>query len=276
MQTTEIAKLVSEAWRELAPEEKAKWEAEAQKDKARYEVEKAMYKGPWKIPANKRAPKDPSAPKRPMSAFLSYSNKLRASLKKQNPNATNADLSKMLSITWKQLSDEERKKFMDEEAELRAKYKVEMAEWRQKHAEEKRAERMEREALALKTAEAQAQARPALEAAALQQQALAAQQQQANLAAAASFQQQMMAARAQQQTDINVGSQQGHGPTGDGQQGQDAQGMANNMFGMNPMGMAGAAQLGMQINPSMLANNPFLAQQFQQQMQLQQLLGTFG
>ena len=58
--------MVSEAWRELNPEDKEVWEKKARKDKARYEVEKAMYKGPWKVPANKRTPKDPSAPKRPM------------------------------------------------------------------------------------------------------------------------------------------------------------------------------------------------------------------
>lgn len=61
-QTTDIAKLVSEAWRELDPDEKEVWEKKARKDKARYEVEKAMYKGPWKVPANRRTPKDPTAP----------------------------------------------------------------------------------------------------------------------------------------------------------------------------------------------------------------------
>jgi HMG (high mobility group) box len=60
IQTTDIAKLVSEAWRELDPDEKEDWEKKARKDKARYEVEKAMYKGPWKVPANRRTPKDVS------------------------------------------------------------------------------------------------------------------------------------------------------------------------------------------------------------------------
>ena len=289
-QTTDIAKLVSEAWRDLDPEEKLKWENEAQKDKARYEVEKAMYKGPWKVLANKRAPKDPSAPKRPMSAFLSYSNKLRASLKKQNPNATNSDLSKMLSVTWKQLGERERKKFMDEEAELRAKYKIAMAEWRQRNNEEKRLEREEREANAMKTAEAQALARPAMEqAAALHQQAMAAQQQ-ANLAAAATFQQQMAASGGQgdipEQQQPTEGGEPGSDslapePSASGdelppegqdatpqnqQENQDAQAATANGTFMN-MGMPG-----MPMNPTMLANNPFLAQQFQQ-MQLQQFLG---
>ncbi|KAL7561874.1 hypothetical protein ACA910_014249 [Epithemia clementina (nom. ined.)] len=151
--TTDIAKLVSEAWRELAPDQKEVWEKKARKDKARYEVEKAMYKGPWKVPANKRTPKDPSAPKRPMSAFLAFSNKRRAALKRQHPDATNADLSKMLSKTWKEAPEELRRKYMDEEAELRQTYKVSMAKWRKKVAEEKKAERKEREAMAMQTAE---------------------------------------------------------------------------------------------------------------------------
>jgi HMG (high mobility group) box len=153
-QTTDIAKLVSEAWREMGAEEKDSWEQKARKDKARYEVEKAMYKGPWKIPANKRTPKDPTAPKRPMSAFLAFSNKRRAGLKRENPDATNADLSKMLSKTWKEAPDELRKKYMEEEAALRATYKVEMAKWRKRVAEEKKSERDEREAVAMQAAEA--------------------------------------------------------------------------------------------------------------------------
>ena len=152
--TTDIAKLVSEAWREMPPEEREGWEEKARQDKARYEMERSLYKGPWKIPANKRTPKDPSAPKRPMSAFLAYSNKRRAALKRQHPDATNADLSKMLSKTWKELSMDLKSKYMEEEAELRAKYKVEMAKWRKKVAEEKKAERKEREAMALQAAEA--------------------------------------------------------------------------------------------------------------------------
>jgi hypothetical protein len=113
-----------------------------------------MYKGPWKIPANKRTPKDPTAPKRPMSAFLAFSNKRRAALKRQHPDATNADLSKMLSKTWKEAPDELRRKYMEEEAGLREMYKVEMAKWRKKVAEEKKAERKEREAMAMQAAEA--------------------------------------------------------------------------------------------------------------------------
>ena len=45
IQTTEIAKLVSEAWKKLTPEERKEWDDAAEKDKTRYEAEKTMYKG---------------------------------------------------------------------------------------------------------------------------------------------------------------------------------------------------------------------------------------
>jgi len=144
--TTDIAKLVSESWKSLPPGEREKWEQKAETDRARYEEEKATYKGPWKVPAqNKRSTKDPSAPKRPMSAFLAYSNSRRAGLKRLNPKATNADLSKMLSKTWKELAADERAKYMEEEADLRAKYKQNMAVWRKKAAKQKKLERAEEE-----------------------------------------------------------------------------------------------------------------------------------
>ena len=87
------------------------------------------------------------------SAFLAFSNKRRAALKRQHPDATNADLSKMLSKTWKEAPEELRRKYMDEEAELRQTYKVAMAKWRKKVSDEKKAERKEREAMAMQTAE---------------------------------------------------------------------------------------------------------------------------
>ena len=138
--------MVSEAWKALVPEDREEWELKAEADRARYEEEKANYKGPWKIPAhNKRSTKDPSAPKRPMSAFLAYSNSRRAGLKRLNPKATNSDLSKMLSKSWKELDGEERAKYMEEEAGKRNQYKIDMAVWRKKAAKQKKLERVEEE-----------------------------------------------------------------------------------------------------------------------------------
>lgn len=146
--------MVSEAWKGLDPDDRKEWEGKAEKDKARYEAEKAMYKGPWKIPSNKRKVKDPSAPKRPMSAFLAYSNSRRAKLKQEQPKSTNADLSRMLSKSWKELDPQERAVYMAEERKLREQYKTEMSEWRKKCAEQKKVEREEREMMAMQAAEA--------------------------------------------------------------------------------------------------------------------------
>ena len=54
-----------------------------------------MYEGPLKV-ANKRAKKDPSAPKRAMSAFLHFSQSMRPRLRNTYPDAKNMDMSKML------------------------------------------------------------------------------------------------------------------------------------------------------------------------------------
>lgn len=54
-----------------------------------------MYDGPLKVP-NKRAKKDPLAPKRAMSAFLHFSQSMRPRLRDTYPDAKNMDMSKML------------------------------------------------------------------------------------------------------------------------------------------------------------------------------------
>lgn len=153
-QTVQIAKLVAEAWKKLSPEEREKWEVMASRDKARYEMEKTMYKGPWKVPAIKRSLKDPSAPKRPMSAFLAYSNSRRAMVKKQNPQLGNAELSKQLSTMWKEAPDDIRQKYKDQEFSKRQAYKSAMAEWKKKTSEGKRIERQVREDVALQRVDA--------------------------------------------------------------------------------------------------------------------------
>ena len=69
---TSISKLVSDEWKALSDRERREWSERARLDKDRYNAEKSLYTGPWQIPS-KRTRKDPSAPKRPMSAFLFYS-----------------------------------------------------------------------------------------------------------------------------------------------------------------------------------------------------------
>ena len=142
--------MVSQAWKKLPVDEREQWEEMARQDKARYEMEKSMYTGPWKVPATKRVSKDPKAPKRPMSAFLSFSNSKRAYVKNKHKDAKNAEVSRILAQMWKDADAETKKVFIDEEFALRQQYKIRMTEWKRQSEEEIKTMRIERENEAMK------------------------------------------------------------------------------------------------------------------------------
>jgi len=144
-----VAKLVAAAWRELSQEDRAIWDKRSSDDKKRYEVEKAMYTGPWKIPASKRARKDPNAPKRPMSAFLAYSQRMRSVAKQDNQHLSNTEISKLLAEMWREAPDDIRREHIEQESEQRARYKLLMGDWRSKQEEALLSQRKQREQIAL-------------------------------------------------------------------------------------------------------------------------------
>lgn len=133
----DVSKRSSEKWKKLTPEERAYWDEKARLDKERYNREKANYTGPWQVPW-KRAKKDPSAPKRPMSAFLYFSQDRRKGIKEANPGMKNTEISRILGEMWKEATDEERAPHIENEAEERKKYKVKIAEWKSQEAERKK------------------------------------------------------------------------------------------------------------------------------------------
>lgn len=139
----------------MAADERAKWDEKARLDRERYEVEKSMYKGPWKVPASQKSKvkarrTDADAPKRPMSAFLSYSNSKRAALRKTNPRLTNGDMSKMLAKMWREAPDEEKREHIEREERLREIYLKDMAAWRERTKKEQNEIREKREEAALR------------------------------------------------------------------------------------------------------------------------------
>lgn len=143
---TEISKRSAEMWRNLPAEDRAHWDDVAAKDKQRYMVEKASYTGPWQVPW-KRAKKDPSAPKRPMSAFLYFSQGRRRTIKESNQDLKNTEVSRLLGGMWRKASEEERKPYIEKEKKERAKYKVAIADWRKDYearkAEEQRKQKQQ-------------------------------------------------------------------------------------------------------------------------------------
>jgi len=148
------AKLISEQWRNLSASKRAIWIEKANKDKLRYEMEKSMYIGPWKLPTgNKRAKKDPKAPKRPMSAFLAYSKKMRSQVKNDHTSINNINVSKVLAEMWRNSPKDERDAFIEKEAQERAVYKVATLKWRKQRDEKIATERNERESFAREAVE---------------------------------------------------------------------------------------------------------------------------
>lgn len=141
---TEVSRRSAEIWRNLSAEEKAHWEDIAAKDKERYMTEKASYHGPWQVPV-KRARKDPSAPKRPMSAFLYFAVGKRSIIRKENPEMVNTDVSRLLGEMWRNASESVREPFVEKEKKEREKYKIAMAKWREENEAKKEKERKQKE-----------------------------------------------------------------------------------------------------------------------------------
>lgn len=126
---TDISKRSAEMWRNLPADQRGHWDEVAAKDKQRYIAEKSTYTGPWQVPY-KRAKKDPSAPKRPMSAFLYFSQGKRKSISDKNPDMKNTEISRLLGEMWRNSTEEERRPHVEKEKEEREKYKKAISEWR--------------------------------------------------------------------------------------------------------------------------------------------------
>jgi len=146
----DVSKQSSDRWKKLSLEERAVWDQKAKEDKERYNLEKASYTGPWQVPW-KRAKKDPSAPKRPMSAFLFFSQDKRRMIKGENPGMRNTEISRVLGEMWKEASDDQKSPHVEREAKERAKYKLDIAKWRKEdivRKEEAKKEQIEQAKLA--------------------------------------------------------------------------------------------------------------------------------
>ncbi|KAI3727710.1 hypothetical protein L6452_16328 [Arctium lappa] len=75
---------------------------------------------------------DPNKPKRPASSFLLFSKQARKDLAKEKPGISNAQLTALISVKWKELSEEEKQKWNGEAAEAMEAYKKEMEEYKKK------------------------------------------------------------------------------------------------------------------------------------------------
>ncbi|KAI7907098.1 high mobility group box domain-containing protein [Cokeromyces recurvatus] len=75
----------------------------------------------------RRSKKDPSAPKRGLSAYMFFSQENRAKVKEENPTATFGQLGKLLGEKWKAMSDEEKKPYIEKAEKDKERYEKEKA-----------------------------------------------------------------------------------------------------------------------------------------------------
>jgi len=113
----------------LASHWKSEWLGEQGKKTAKKRGRKVTKK-------KKGAKKDKDAPKRAKSAYLFFSVKERAELKKKNPDLMFGELTKKVAKKWNNASEATRKKYEQKAEEDKKRYEREMKAYRKKKKEE--------------------------------------------------------------------------------------------------------------------------------------------
>jgi len=73
--------------------------------------------------------KDPNAPKRGLSAWIIFTNEQRPIFKENNPESSTTELTTLMSQEWKNMTDEDKKKYTDLAVVDKQRYMKEMEEY---------------------------------------------------------------------------------------------------------------------------------------------------
>ncbi|KAL6174816.1 hypothetical protein ACLB2K_051461 [Fragaria x ananassa] len=72
---------------------------------------------------------DPNKPKRPASSYILFSKEARKNLMEERPGISNSTITALISVKWKELSEEDRKVWNDQADEAMEAYKKELEEY---------------------------------------------------------------------------------------------------------------------------------------------------
>uniref|UniRef100_A0A2C9WC65 HMG box domain-containing protein n=1 Tax=Manihot esculenta TaxID=3983 RepID=A0A2C9WC65_MANES len=97
--------------------------------KKKEKTENIIKKTKEKRQKKKQQNADPNKPKRPASSFLLFNKEARKCLMQERPGITNSTLNALISVKWKELSEEERQIWNVKAAEAMEVYKKEMEEY---------------------------------------------------------------------------------------------------------------------------------------------------
>lgn len=162
---TELTKIVGAEWKAMTAEEKLPFESEAKENKENFNREMNEYKQTeiyaafqtklqnWKISQKEKAaaqmdvegederplvrakalkrPKDPNAPKKPMTGFFIFQTGRRPELKEVNPGKKHTELVKMASEEWKGMSAEQKEPYEAQAREKKAAYNEQMKAYKE-------------------------------------------------------------------------------------------------------------------------------------------------
>jgi hypothetical protein len=89
----------------------------------------------------KREPKDPNAPKKPLTGYMTFCQEERENIKSENPEMKAKEIMSELGNRWKSLSEAEKKKYNDQYKAAKAKYDEEMKKYKAEKGEESEEEK---------------------------------------------------------------------------------------------------------------------------------------
>lgn len=147
---TELGKLFGQRWRALNDKSKKKYETLAAKDKARYVTEEAEWKTnhPEEVQLmaqqkkrlrdakNEPAKKAKTGPKKPLSAFMYFSQERRATVRLENPNIGFGEVAKKLGLIWQNMTDRAKMRYLALSEQDKVRYKDQMALERESQAKQ--------------------------------------------------------------------------------------------------------------------------------------------
>merc|ERR1711964_231949 len=84
------------------------------------------------VKSGKRRRKDPNAPKRPMAAYMLYSNSIREEMRRRFPKLGQMDLSKEIGKAWKKMRDQEKRPWQQKAEKEKKRYARAMASYESK------------------------------------------------------------------------------------------------------------------------------------------------
>jgi hypothetical protein len=130
----EVAKELTARWNRLDPTEKMVYEFRHQDlstTNRKAQGHATTYTKPRPVYKSHKRRRDPNAPKQPLTAFFIYSTEERPKVKEDHPTMSVTDVAKELGRRWSELDAESKQRFHARADELRQKYNIDMAEYKQ-------------------------------------------------------------------------------------------------------------------------------------------------